>query len=460
MSDPIHPPMPQLTDASDAASSLARASELRSQGRLEAATTVMRGVAHRHAGDPDAMFDCAKFIRECGRHAQAAEICEQQLWAGPRSPRLFALAGSIAHELGRFDEARAHYLAALRTGVNINEWFVLQALANTTRYTDVGHPDFALFETHLRDPALTARARASILFAFGKACDDIGDHARAAGLLREANALARSTIAWARGDWDRFVADQLRVQPPQVPGKAESDCIPVFIVGMVRSGTTLVADRLGRDPAVRNRGEMPFIGYLAGQLATHGLAADPQALAEARRIYLAHLRQDDAPATWYVDKHPLNFRYLGQIASLFPQARIIHCRRNRRDNALSIWSQLFGHMDNDYAYDFDDIAAFGAGCDRLMEHWRQRMVLPTHTVDYEQMVEQPERTMAGLRAFLGLPVEIVGQEANQQAPREYAIGSASMWQARQPVYRRSVARWRLYAPFVPELVEKFADADG
>ncbi len=108
MSDPIHPPMPQLTDASDAASSFARASELRSQGRLEAATTAMREFAHRHAGDPDAMFDCAKFIRECGRHAQGAEVCEQQLWAGQRSPRLFALAGSIAHELGRFDEARAH----------------------------------------------------------------------------------------------------------------------------------------------------------------------------------------------------------------------------------------------------------------------------------------------------------------------------------------------------------------
>ena len=455
--------VPLMDGAPDPVRAFALASGLRENGRLDAATTVMMALGSRHPADPDITFDCAQFIRQCGRHEQAATLCKQQLRIGSASPRLLALAGNLAQELGRFEEARGHYMAALRAGVNLNQWFVLQSLANTQRYVDANHADFALFEANLRHPALTPRARASILFALGKACDDVGDRARAVKLLREANSLARRTVTWSGDAWAQFVAMQLR-RPIAAPSPdIEGNGIPVFVVGMVRSGTTLVADRLGRDSAVCNRGELPFIGYLAEQLIKQGCAGDPAALAEARKIYLAHLQQDDAPAGWYVDKHPLNFRYLGQIAALFPQARVIHCRRNQRDNALSIWSQLFAHPDNDYAYDFDDIAAFGEGRDRLMEHWKHRLALPIHTIDYEQMVEQPARTLDGARAFLGLPVQAPstqGEVADARDRSGYPIASASMWQARQPVYQSSVARWKSYAALVPELASKFADADG
>ena len=442
----------------DLSQKIALAHQLREQGRLDAATATMLTLGRQHAGELEMIFDCAQFIKQCHRHAEAAELCERQIASGPTHPKLYALAGSIAHELGRFAQARAYYLAALAGKVNLNEWFVLQALSNTQRYTDAQHPDFALFATGAQDPALTPRARASTLFALAKACDDIADHARAAQVLREANALARNTQPWSRDVWRRFVSAQLSAPSPRVAVAAEADAIPIFIVGMVRSGTTLVAEHLGRHPQVRNRGELPFMAYLSEQLISQGLAADPAALAEARRIYLAHLRQDDAPARWYVDKHPLNFRYLGLIAALFPQARVIHCRRDRRDNALSIWSQLFAHRDNDYAYDFDDIAAFGDGCDALMAHWKRTLALPIHTLHYEQMVAQPEQTLAQLQAFVGLP--IVSDVGAANSYTDSVIASASMWQARQPIYHRSVGRWRSYAPFVPELVEAAADTDG
>ena len=455
--------VPLMEAPSDPVRAFALASALRGDGQLDAATAVMMALGSRHVADPDITFDCAQFMRECGRHEQAAMLCKQRLQTGSASPRMMAFAGNVAQELGQFEEAREHYMAALRAGVNLNQWFVLQSLANAQRYVDASHPDFALFESNLRHPFLTPRARASIMFALGKACDDVGDRARTVKLLREANSLARSTVTWSSATWAQFVAMQLRMPIAAPPPDIELNCTPVFVVGMVRSGTTLVADRIGRDPAVRSRGELPFIGYLAEQLIKHRCAGDPAALAEARKIYLTHLQQDDMPAGWYVDKHPLNFRYLGQIALLFPQARVIYCRRNRRDNALSIWSQLFAHSDNDYAYDFDDIAAFGAGCDLLMEHWEKRLSLRIHTVDYETMVEHPARTLSGIRAFLDLPLEapsLQGNVAGARDQRDYPIASASMWQARQPVYRSSVARWKLYAALVPELVGKFADADS
>jgi tetratricopeptide (TPR) repeat protein len=338
--------------------------------------------------------------------------------------------------------------------VDLNEWFVLQALASTQRYTDSAHPDFALLESNAHAPGLTDNARASILFALGKACDDVGDYARAAANLREANALARQLQPWSRPAWERFVAAQREAAGSPVVFAAEDGPTPVFIVGMVRSGTTLVAERLGRLPGVRNRGELPFIGYLAEQLRAQGLARHRPSLEQARRIYLAHLRQDDAPATWYVDKHPLNFRYLGEIAAMFPEARIIHCRRDARDNALSIWSQLFAHRDNAYAYDFGDIAAFGTGCEALMQHWQHTLDVPIHNLDYERMVSEPEQAMVQLRAFLGV-ADDAGAAASPASPG--AIATASLWQARQPIYHRSVGRWRSYAPHLPELVAAFPD---
>lgn len=425
----------------------ARAHALRERGQLDAATAVMRDCARAHPGQLEVTLACAQFARQCNRHAEASQLCEAQLAGGVASAGLLALAGNIAHERGQFDQARAHYLAALQAGVNLNEWFVLHALANTQRYTDPAHPDIARFAHYAQAPGLSANARASIRFAQGKACDDLGDHAGAAAHWREANALARQLQPWSPLAWQQFIDAQLRSAGAPVALDSRDGRVPVFIVGMVRSGTTLVAEQLARQPGVRNRGELPFAGYLAEQLLAQGLARDPASLAAARDIYAAHLYQDDAPATWYIDKHPLNFRYLGQIAAMLPNARIVYCRRDPRDNALSIWSQLFAHRDNAYAYDFGDIAACAAGCDTLMQHWQRTLTVPIHTLDYEQMVADPAQTTAQLIDFLGG----AASASPTPVPASTPIASASLWQARQPIYHRSVGRWRAYAPYLPEL---------
>ena len=161
-----------------------------------------------------------------------------------------------------------------------------------------------------------------------------------------------------------------------------------------------------------------------------------------------HARQDDAPATWYIDQDPLNFRYLHIIAAMFPQARVILCQRERRDTALSLWSQDFAHEDCAFAYDFGDIADYAAGHDALVEHWRQTLPLPIHTTSYEDLVADPRSSLAALRDFAGMP-EAGATTHDAAAP----INSSSVWQARQPIYTRSVGRWRGYTPFIPELLQ-------
>ncbi len=230
------------------------------------------------------------------------------------------------------------------------------------------------------------------------------------------------------------------------------DGVPIFVVGLPRTGTTLVAELLGRHPDIRNRGELPTLAYLAERLAGLDAAQRTGALDDAAAVYLAHLRRDDAPARCYIDKNPLNFRYLDTVAALFPNARVIYCRRHARDTALSIWSQSFAHDDYGFAADFHDIAAVATGCDDLMAHWERSLSIPIITVDYEQVTTDPATTIAQLVAQLGLaPFDLA--QANPDVAS--AITSASQWQARQPIHQRSVERWRSYADYLPELIELF-----
>lgn len=434
---------------SDTATLLAQV--LRGQGKLNEAATVMAERAAM-AVDVPTLLECAQFIRECQRQDIAAGLCEGGVAAGNADPRLHALAGALAQELGRFDQAQAHYREAIEHNVDMNAWFVLNSLASVRRYTDRHDADFALLQGRAHDPALSPRARAAILFGMGKARDDVGDFADAVQAWREANALMRPLVPWSRAGWNEFVASRMAAGPEPSIQPNQQRGAPIFVVGLPRTGTTLVAELLGRHPDIRNRGELPTLGYLAERLIGLDKPRRLAALSDAAAIYLAHLRRDDAPARYYIDKNPLNFRYLDLIAALFPQARVIHCRRHARDTALSIWGQSFASDDYGFATDFRDIAALGEGCERLVAHWRRTLPLPILTVEYEQLVADPDTTIARLVTRLELASFDPSLEKGDERT---VITSASQWQARQSIHRRSVERWRNYADYLPQLTQLF-----
>ncbi|MEO9077971.1 MAG: sulfotransferase [Rhodanobacter sp.] len=439
-----------LAETTDVDAAMLLAQLLRGQGRLNAAVTVLDDHAAT-INDISTVLAWAQFMRECQRQDLALAWCERELDKRHDDPRLYALAGTLAQELGQFDLARKRYLDALAHGIDLNLWFVLGSLASVGRYRDRAHPDFALFERALHDPSLSPRARSAVLFAQGKACDDVGDHAAAAEAWRKANRLMRPLTPWSRSQWQEFVASRVAARPLPVR-RSRTDCMPIFVVGLPRTGTTLVAELLGRHPDVRNRGELPMLGYLAERLTTLDTAQQAPGIEEAAAIYLAHLQRDDARAPAYIDKNPLNFRYLDAIAALFPGARVIYCRRQLRDTALSIWSQPFGNDEYGFANDFHDIAALARGCDTLMAHWQRSLPLSITTVDYEQVTVDPQGTVARLTAALGLAPFDPSQAGHKTTS---VITSASQWQARQPIHRRSVERWRAYADALPELTALF-----
>lgn len=416
---------------------------LRDQGRMSAAGKAMLGLFEKSRQNIDTVIDAVELLDGYGLQREASLICENAIDAGADDARLHAYAGMLAIQLGRFEETRRHYARALALEPNAVEWNIPLGLSGLQRYQNAQHDDFDFFRAVLARTDISPSTRRSTLFALGKAYDDIGDYAAAAATLREANALTRAERIWSRKLWKRSIDARLRASAPAQRLEPSTEWTPVFIVGVPRSGTTVLADRLARFPGVRNRGELGWLQVWEERLS----AMTPARLQEAGDDITRHLRQDDGDARWVIDKQPLNLLRVDLIMALWPQARVICCHRDGRDTALSLWMQSFSDAAHDYAYDFADIAAVIHGCHRLESHWQARYPEAFRLVSYERFVSEPEETLDELARWLGLSKK--HNDAAVQA--DTGIATASVWQARQPVYTRSAGRWRHYASYLPEL---------
>ncbi|PXV57358.1 Tetratricopeptide repeat-containing protein [Dyella jiangningensis] len=419
---------------------------LREQGRLRAVGETVRALFEHGTHDIDTIIRAVEMLDDFGLPNDAFIICEHAIDTGPNDPRLHAYAGMLAIQLGKFARTREHYAYALEHEPAAVDWNIPLGLSGLQRYTDSSHPDLAFLQGLLQRPALSASTRRATLFALGKAHDDLGDYAAATHYLREANALAHADSTWSRKKWKRGVDARLASSSSDIALPPPGDWAPIFIVGVPRSGTTLLAERLARHPEVKNRGELGWLEHAEQRLSS--AAGDTERMLEQiARDVARQLLQDDDRARWYIDKQPMNLLRVDLAMRLWPNARIIHCERDARDTALSLWMQSFNDAAHDYAYDFGDIAAVIRDCRRLAAHWGKRYPSSFLNVSYEALVSAPGETLDGIAQWLGLTGR--APDDHETAPR--GIATASAWQARQAVFTSSVGRWQHYAPYLPEL---------
>ena len=314
----------------------------------------------------------------------------------------------------------------------------------------------------LEDAKRTDEGRALIGYGLAKYYDRLGDFGAAASAGIAANAARRRHS----GQSDRAALDA-RVDSMIATYDADffaarrrfglgSDQ-PVFIVGLPRSGTTLTEQIIASHPMLHGAGELPDLSRIAAILSPDAPWNAANRLDEnSARVhahqYLRALR-DSAPRgrLRITDKSPFNFFQLAFAALLFPQARVIHCRRDARDNALSIWLENFNH-DQHYATDFADLAHLRGAYERLMTHWQSALPLKMLTVDYEALVADLEPQARRIIDFLGAPWDRRCLEFHRSVR---AVQTPSRWQVRQPIYTRSVARWRSYEAYLPQLIQAF-----
>ena len=292
------------------------------------------------------------------------------------------------------------------------------------------------------------------------AYDDAGDYDVAFGHYKAGNDLKKAASLYqadATSTYvDRVIATFGTEFFARMDRAGSQPELPVFIVGMPRSGTTLVEQILASHPQVHGAGELDYMRQIT-QALPERLAPDsvggqqtfPECAAKidtalAERIaeeHLQHLREHSASALRITDKTPSNFLRLGLIALLFPKARIIHCQRDPLDTCLSCYFLRFG-QGQAFAYDLDDLGRYYRDYARLMEHWRRVLPSPLLEVPYEALVADQEGWSRRLIAFLGLDWD---DRCLAFYRSERQVKTASVWQVRQPVYASSIGRWRRYA---------------
>ncbi len=428
-------------------------------GRRAEAEASYRAAAAAAAGSHLAGLYGARAASMAGAPAEAEALLRALIVDEPACGVAHLVLGYVLAQGGRSDEAAASFERSIALDpANAGAWYHV-AINRTFN----GRDDELIDRMHacLARPDLPSRQRQAVNFALGKAYGDLGDYAAAMRHIDAANAIRGTRSQLDRMLLARQTDRAIAATPPGYlecrPEFGVEDATPILIVGMPRSGTTLVEQILSSHPEVAAGGELGFWRErkAAAGLDVYVAAAHPEAARRVARDYLAVLRAVSPTAARVTDKRPFNFQRLGIIRQIFPCATIVHCRRHPIDTCLSILATDFG-APIDCAADRGSLVFFYREYQRLMAHWRE--VLPPDRfieVDYEALVADPEPLTRQLIATCGLDWDdaCLAPHLNQRQ-----ISTASLWQARQPIYRTSVERWRRYEPWLGELRALLSDA--
>lgn len=428
---------------------------LRALGRFAQAEVAIRAAV---AADPvNATFQCnlgeTLLLLGRGREAEACFLKVQL--AEPQHLGAALGLGEIARLEGRFwDAERLLRGIVQRHGKIPGVWALLASLRKMTA-ADAAWLSAA--EELASGSGVSRVEEVSLRFAIGKYWDDLGEFPQAFQSYRRANELLKSTVpGYNRTARVQFIKDLIRVYSAkavaQVGASGSGSMRPIFVIGMPRSGTSLVEQIIASHPQVKGAGEL---GFWTEVLLRDSDAIRTAVLPEHHRKelaseYLRLLTDTCGDAPHVIDKAPVNAEYLGLIHSVLPHARVIYMRRNPIDTCLSCYFQQLSTALS-YTMDLSDLAHYCRTHYQLMAHWRS--VLPEGTVldvPYEGLVADQEGWTRRILSFIGLPWHDQCLEFHRT---QRAITTASSWQVRQRIYQSSVERWRNYEAFIGPLLE-------
>jgi len=430
-----------------------RGNALRAQGGLAQAVASYQRAIQARPTFAEAFAALGATLRLQGETTSAREACQSALALKPDLASAMTTLGESYADHGQFAQAETLFRQAIKVDPEAPEAW--SSLARIRKMTTADADWLAQAERIAAKP-MPARRALYLHYAIAKYFDDVGAYDQAFAHFQRANALTEQGRAPHDREAVTRAVDQIIQAYDQswferMRGAGDSSERPVFIVGMLRSGTSLTEQILASHPHVHGAGELAYWGTEAARRQAPSLtsAGASTAVAELARDYrdqLARLSQD---ARRVVDKMPTNFMHLGLIHAVFPRARILHMRRDPIDTCLSIYFQHF-ESSLSYANDLDDLAHFYRQYHRLMRHWRQ--TLPPDVlmdVPYEGLVADQEAWSRRLVDFIGLdwdPACLAFERTERN------VITASKWQVRQKITRASVERWRHYKAFVGPLL--------
>lgn len=414
-------------------------------------------VLQRSPTDGPTLAALGQLLYNSHRYDELLEYCTYVKNHFPGDPKPFAIEAKVRARQGEWRSAQKILDELLaKQGPSYD---VLTAYALIARSAKVNGKVIGWIEELLarRRDELSPLELSELHFSLGRLYDHEGDYDKAFLNFQKANQLKFQ--GFDLEEQQRFVGDITgtlnRDYFEQQSQASATAARPVFILGMPRSGSSLVEQILDSHSQVFGGGELYYINQIAQQITSvdgsYGMAVanlTDDELAQYAGQYLEKIAALDNTARYVTDKMPQNFLHLGLIARLFPNARIIHCLRNPVDVCLSCYFQSFNHG-HEYSSDLDALAGYYRSYHELMQHWKGSLELKFFTLQYETLVEEPQQTIAALLEFLDLPWE---EGCMQYHANPRLAMTSSQDQVRQPIYKRSLERWRNYEHHIGPLL--------
>jgi tetratricopeptide (TPR) repeat protein len=438
---------------------------LKEQQRLEEAITQFEKAIELEPGNFQGHFLLASVLAPAARSYDAIEAYRKVLELRPKHPGAWLGLGHMLKTVGRQDEAIEAYRECIRLKPGNGEIYWSLANLKTYRLTDA---DIEEIETQLqREPDADdpdTQSRVNFLFALAKAREDRGDFERAWRCYEEGNSTQRM-----EENYDPVRTEVLNDAIIQVfdrellesrAGQGHSSGEPIFIVGLPRSGSTLLEQILASHSQVEGTAELPYVGIVSNSVGRnradgvnypHAVRSlDAEQLRQLGQDYLdlARIHRSEGRPR-FIDKMPNNFPAVGFLQLVLPNAKIIDARRYPLDSCLSCYRQLFARGQS-FTYDLTDIGEYYLQYQRMMDYWHEVLPGRVLTVQYEDMVTDFDSQVRRLLDYCELPFE---DNCVRFWETERPVRTASSEQVRQPIYTQSIHRWRRYEQHLGELIE-------
>ena len=410
----------------------------------------------------------AALLAHLGDYTESIEVYDTVLREHPDQPRVWTSYGHALKTANRTADSIAAYRRALSLQPTLGEAYWSLANLKTFRF---GDQDVAAMRAALARSDLAAEDRLHFEYALGKALEDRAEYAQAFAHYDAGAALRRETVGYSADETTRYLRRCQRLFTAEFfadrAGSGAPGRDPIFIVGMPRSGSTLLEQILASHPLVEGTMELPDIGRLARELTQGGAvaAADPDEFEERRypavlaelpparlrelgEQYLERTRvQRKSAAPFFIDKMPNNFLQVGLIHLILPNARIIDARRHPLGCCFSNFKQHYARGQN-FSYSLDDIGRYYRDYVELMAHVDAVLPGRVHRVIYERMIEDTESEVRRLLDYCGLPFD---ERCLRFYENERAVRTASSEQVRRPIYREGVDHWKHFEPWLGPL---------
>lgn len=483
-------------DPTDTDAGFVAAMALAETGRISDALKAMGAVVRAVPTNPEYLSQHARILLTARREAEALKAARAAVACDPVDPLVLDTVGCVFARLGAHDEALPLFERTVRAKPDVVDYRfnLASTLGFFGRVDDAAEHYEAILKldpthgrAHLGLAGLRRKAqpdgvarieevlgtiadpleKVRLHYAAAAALEDMKAHDRAFDHLAQGNAIHRAQLTYDLAD-DAAVFDAVRQtfsgELPLLPDSTLTDA-PLFIVGLPRTGTTLVDRIVSSHHAVTSAGELQAMPLAVKQMAKtpSRLVLDPETVMATRggsaqalgELYLARARQNaGAQSPRFTDKFPLNFLYIGWIMQAFPHAKVLCLRRGAMDSVWSNYKHLFaiGSPYYRWSYDLMDTARYVLEFQRLMSFWRQRFPGRVHEVTYEWLVADQEANTRKMLAHCGLDWDPASLDFQNNTA---AVATPSAQQVREPINSRAVGRWRSYERHLGEVMDFF-----